>query len=105
MSDQLKGPENAHLEMGPPCRVNVRLMQNPKTKVQWANVRVHSRRKPDMLREGNVELRGSLSEMCKKVGWLAGGIAETLCEDYGDVIEPSEVAGLASECYRECLDG
>ncbi len=91
--------------MGPPCRVNVRLMQHPKPGLQWATVRVHSRRKPDMLREGNVRVSGTVADMCRKVGWLAGGIAESLCEDYGDAIEPSEVAGLASECYRECLDG
>jgi hypothetical protein len=40
--------------------------------------------------------------MCQKVGWLAGGIAETLCADYGDQVEPSEIANLAVECYMDC---
>ena len=101
MSDLLKGPENSQLEVGPPCRVNVRLMQN-QDGVQWANVQVHSRRKPDLCRQGNVRLSGTTTEMCQKVGWLAGGIAETLCADYGDQVEPSEIANLAVECYMDC---
>ena len=102
MSDRLKGPENSHLRVGPPCRVKVRLFQNPKTGVQWANVRVHSGRKPDLCREGNIQMRESSQEMERRVGWLAGGIAETLCEDYGDSVEPSEISRLAVECYGAC---
>ena len=101
MSDRMKGPENSHLRVGTPCRVNVRLFKNPQTGVQWANVRVHSGRKPDLCREGNVQIQGSTTEITRKVGWLAGGIAETLCEDYGDSVEPSEISRLAVECYEE----
>jgi hypothetical protein len=47
-------------------------------------------------------MQGSTTEITRKVGWLAGGIAETLCEDYGDSVEPSEVSRLAVECYEDC---
>lgn len=64
---------------------------------------VHSRIKPDLHRLGKVDLEGTEQRMARYVGATAGSIAEDLCSDYGDTLDPREIADLAMEAFRECM--
>lgn len=37
------------------------------------------------------------------VAILAGSMAERLCSEYGDGLDPDEVAKLAGEAWSDCL--
>lgn len=66
-------------------------------------VEVHSRIKPDLHRVGRIRLDHGEQRMARYVGATAGSIAEDLCSDYGDTLDPGEIAGLAMEAFRECM--
>jgi len=66
-------------------------------------VEVHSRIKPDLHRVGELPLVGGEQRMALHVAATAGALAEGLCEDYGDTLDPSEISKLAEEAFRECL--
>ena len=88
---------------GPPTRVRVRLVQDTETLEKSVEVEVHSRIKPDLHRVGRIPLEHGEQRTARHVGATAGSIAEDLCRDYGDTLDPSEIAGLAMEAFRECM--
>ena len=67
-------------------------------------VSVMSQVKPGL--EKNATMRydaGNATDMRRRVNIAAGGLAEMLCEQYGDHIDPSEVAKAANEAWDDLL--
>ena len=100
MSDQLKGPENK----GAPRPCNVHVILKKENGEQLAEVRVHSLRKPDLHLMMTIERKGTDKTMRRLCGISAGAMAEKLCDDYNDNLDPDEVAKLAGLAYQECAD-
>ncbi len=67
----------------------------------WS-VRVHSVIKSRVIRIGILE-QGRQRREEQAVGILAAAIAEGLCEDYADTLDPSTIGRLAMEAYREVV--
>lgn len=65
-------------------------------------VQVHSRIKPDLHRVGEIPLDGTMDRMSRQAAVLGGAIAEGMCSDYEDTLDPSEIAKLSAEAFREC---
>lgn len=70
----------------------------------YLQVDVRSEVRPYLLKRGIVE-HGEHSQAKEQqvVGALAGALAELLCSEYGDTIEPSGAARAAMEAYRELI--
>lgn len=51
-----------------------------------------------------IERKGTDSMMRRLCAVAGGAMAEKLCDDYRDKLDPDEVAGLASQAYQECAD-
>lgn len=68
----------------------------------WVLVQVFSVVKPNVRREGVIDLPRKRLE--RDVMTLAGAIAEELCGQYGDVLDPDEIAHLSREGLRQCED-
>lgn len=70
----------------------------------YLEVRVRSEAKPNLLKVGMIEHgEHSQSKEAQLVGALAGALAEVLCEEYSDTIEPSAVARTAISAYQEMV--
>lgn len=51
-----------------------------------------------------IERKGTDKMMRRLCGIAAGAMAEKLCDDYSDNLDPDEVAKLAGTAYQECAD-
>jgi hypothetical protein len=51
-----------------------------------------------------IERKGTDRTMRRLCGIAAGAMAEKLCEEYNDQLDPDEVAKLGSEAYQDCAD-
>ena len=69
----------------------------------WVLIKVFSVVKPDVHREGVINLP-SRKNLDRKVAVLAGAIAEELCEQYGDPLDPGVIANLAVSAYHDCAN-
>jgi len=81
--------------------VKVRLMQRPADRSYYLEIRVRSVARPRVIRIGVVDYRSEHLE--RRIGLVAGAIAEELNEAYNDRIEPSAAAQAAVELFRELM--
>lgn len=82
--------------------VEIRLMQR-RNKSLYFEVRVRSEVKPRVKKVGIFEKMEDGKREAQKIAILAGAMAEELCEQYNDTLDPSNVAKAAVEAYREVL--
>lgn len=84
--------------------VEVRYLQRP-NRTRFFQVLVRSHVKPHLKKIGELEdtTHGSEKKLAQKIGVLAGAMAEQLCEEYKDDVEPSNVARAAMEAFREMM--
>lgn len=82
-----------------------KLLQTQRAKEgHYVVVSVMSQVKPGLEKNGSMRFdAGNATEMRKKVNTLAGALAEMLCEEHGDRIDPSEVAKAANEAWDDLL--
>ena len=82
--------------------VEVRLMQRGNRSMYY-EVLVSSAVKcdPQLKLKGIVEFTNGREG--QKVGWLAGAMAETLCERYSDALDPSECASAGAKAHAELM--
>jgi hypothetical protein len=78
-------------------------MRRPDRSV-YLEIFVRSEIRPWLLKKGIVE-HGAVTQMKERqgIGTLAGAMAEELCEQYADSLEPSAVARAAMDCYDELV--
>jgi hypothetical protein len=112
--ERLEG--RVHIELHPPgardwdknrkgaVKVRVALDTNKDLLVQ-----VFSVVRPGALKQGRLKAQlfsgSGTMQICQSAGILAGAIAEALCEQFGDTMDPSEVASTAiRECSRMIQD-
>lgn len=79
-------------------RINAR--QRADRSIYW-EVMVRSRLMPRLLKVGIIEFEKR--DQANKIMVLAGALAEELCEQYKDTLDPGSVARTARDCYRELL--
>lgn len=84
-----------------PWNVHVSLLQ--KDGARWVKVRVKSEKQTNLHLEAELLLQGTSAHMRLTTMVLAGSLAERLCSEYGDRLNPDEVAKLAGEAYADCL--
>ncbi|RKZ20175.1 hypothetical protein DRQ50_00015 [bacterium] len=83
--------------------VEVRLNQRTDLTFYY-DVLVHSNVKPGLRMKGIHEaFKDDASTEAQRLGLLAGGLAELLCDRYGDTIEPSACARAAVTAHQELL--
>lgn len=84
--------------------VEVRYMQRP-DKTKFYQVLVRSSVNPTLKKIGEFEQANARSEKktAQLIGVLAGAMAEELCEQYDDTIDPSNAARAAVEAYTEMM--
>jgi len=82
----------------PKPTVQLSLFQRPDSTKYW-EVRVRSNIRLGVARLGFLPFPATP----QSISILAGALAEELCEQYRDTLDPSEVARTAQECYREIL--
>lgn len=67
-------------------------------------VQVFSWARPGAIKQGRIDALhqpSSAAEMCQRAGAVAGAMAEMLCDQFGDRMDPSEAARVAVEqCAR-----
>jgi hypothetical protein len=92
-------------EAGPASRVDTLVQYDDDTSPPevWVAVRVYSIRKPNLYREGRIDLPKTPQEISRMVQIVAGAIAEELDGQYGDRHDPAEVARLAQEGLTDCI--
>jgi len=83
--------------------VEVKAMRR-RDKSIYLEIFVRSEIRPNLLKKGIVE-HGVTSQAkeCQGVGILAGAMAEELCNQFNDTLEPSAVAQGAMDCYTELV--
>lgn len=78
-------------------------MQRPDRSV-YLEMEIRSEVRPNLLKKGILEHGGNTRAKERQlVGALAGAMAEELCEQYADTLEPSAVARTAMDCYDEMV--
>jgi hypothetical protein len=83
--------------------VEVRLMQRQDRSLYY-EVLVRSRVRPDLKAKGIHEFGQDVeSTEGQKLGLLAGALAEHLCLQYSDTLEPSNCARAAINAHRELM--
>lgn len=80
--------------------ITLELFQREDNTLYW-EVGVRSEVKPTVIKIGMLEFGNSNEQ--QKLGILAGAVAEQLCEEYQDTVEPSAVAHTAMEVYQELM--
>ena len=83
--------------------VEVRAMRRKDNSV-YLEIFVRSKVRPNLSKKGIVE-HGVCTQAkeCQGVGVLAGAMAEELCDQHSDTLEPSAVAQAAMDCYEELV--
>lgn len=59
--------------------------------------------KAGLLRQMTVPQQGADDRNRRAISIAAGAAAEYLCETYGDILDPSEIAGRAQRLFNETL--
>lgn len=78
-------------------------MQRPDRSI-YLEMEIRSDVRPNLLKRGILEHGGNTQAKERQlVGALAGAMAEELCEQYSDTLEPSAVARAAMKCYDELV--
>lgn len=72
-------------------------------------VQVYSIARPGAIKQGRLPLKAHLgrtqASLCQAAGTVGGAMAEMLCEQFGDRIDPSAAARAATEqCFRLLTD-
>ena len=83
-----------------PETVRINARQRADTSIYW-EVMVRSGVRPRLLKVGILEFERR--DQAEKIMVLAGALAEELCEQYHDTLDPGSVARAARDCYRELL--
>ena len=85
----------------PKPSVEIRIMRRPDQTMYYA-VLVRSKVKPSLKKKGILEVeRGNQRDV---IGTLAAAMAEELCEQYSDTLDPSTVAATAERAYTRLMD-
>ncbi|KPJ90657.1 MAG: hypothetical protein AMS18_10285 [Gemmatimonas sp. SG8_17] len=81
--------------------VEVRLMKRVQNGSYYFSVLVPSKVKPRLFKQGIVEFERR--DQAQVVGALAGALAEELCDQYNDKLDPSSCAHSAMDAYVELM--
>jgi hypothetical protein len=83
-------------------QVTLGLFQRENKTLYW-ELSVRSEVKPRVLKIGIMEFGGNTEKERQQLGVLGGALAEELCEQYNDTLEPSGVARATMEAHKELL--
>ena len=81
--------------------IEVKLMKRVQDGTYYFSVLVPSKVKPRLFKQGIIEFKRS--DQSQVIGALAGALAEELCEQYNDTLDPSSCAHSAMDAYVELM--